>query len=177
MNGKQLIDLEGKEEEMKNLGLNLGQRKKLIRYINHFKTLKEEPEEDFIFIDEESSEEDVYKFLRLKSKLSQDSIEALGLDDLDAPSLLCIDDNLIDNSNDINEEEKKYFKKSLAELKITIDNKSSKEEVTQFLKVRFGLSEDFIKNNELDIKRLLSLTSEEIDKFEEINQVKKEKLI
>ena len=35
MDGKGLIEL--KEEEIKNFGLNLGQRKKIIKYINYFK--------------------------------------------------------------------------------------------------------------------------------------------
>ena len=174
MDGKRLIELEGKEEEMKKLGLNLGQRKKLIRYINHFKTLKEEPEDVFIFIDEESSEEDIVKFLRLKSKLSQESIEAAEL--IDAQSLFSLTEDLIDITNDIKEEEKEGLKKSLIEIRLTIDPKSTKEDVDKFLKMRFGVSDYFLKNMNLDGQKLALLTPEEIDEFEEMNQKKKEKL-
>ena len=174
LNRKRLIELEGNEEEMKKMGLNLGQRKKLIRYINYFKTLKdEESEDDFIYIDEESNDEDVAKFLRLKSKLSQESIISLGLD---AQSLLLLDEAEIDNSTEISNEEKEGLKKSLKALKITVNQNSTKDEVAEFFKVKFGVSDNFIENNDLDGESLFLLTNEEIDQFEEISQEKKEKL-
>ena len=79
MDGKGLIKL--KEEEIKNLGLNLGQRKKIIKYINYFKTLEiEEPEETEILITKESSEEEVSKYLKEKLNISDNAIKSLGLD-------------------------------------------------------------------------------------------------
>ena len=44
MDGKGLIELN--EEGMNKLGLNIGQKKKIIKYINYFKTLKDEEPED-----------------------------------------------------------------------------------------------------------------------------------
>ena len=171
MNGKGLIDLEKDEEEMKKLGLNLGQRKKIIKYINHFKTLKEEPEDYFIYIDEKSSDEDIEKFLKYKSKLSKESIDSLGLD---AESLFLLNDEEINKSN-IKKEEKESLKKSLKELKMNIDEKSTKEEVTKFLKIKLGVMDDFIEKNDLNGKKLISLELEEIDKIKGINQEKKDK--
>ena len=49
LDGKGLIELN--EEKMKEMGLSLGQRKRLIKYINYFKTLKvpePEPQEEII---------------------------------------------------------------------------------------------------------------------------------
>lgn len=56
--------LEMSQEDINKLGLDLGQKKKIIRYINFFKTLKiEEPEEE-IKITKESSKEEVTEFLK-----------------------------------------------------------------------------------------------------------------
>ena len=66
LDGKGLIELD--EEAMKKLGLNLGQRKKLIKYIEYFKTIKveipppKEEEEEEIIITKKSSEEEVANF-------------------------------------------------------------------------------------------------------------------
>jgi len=81
MDGQKLIALN--EEEMKKLGLNLGQRKKLNRYIKHFKTLipkETEEENDNFLITKKSSRDDVAKFLRTKLKISQASIDEMQLD-------------------------------------------------------------------------------------------------
>ena len=57
LDGKGLIEI--RDEDLKKLGLNLGQSKKIMHYINYFKTLKiEEPEEKIKFTKE-----------RLKKKL------------------------------------------------------------------------------------------------------------
>ena len=63
LNGKSLLELN--DESIKNMGLNLGQRKKLVKYINYFKTLKIEPpkENDFV-ITESSTNEEVIDFLK-----------------------------------------------------------------------------------------------------------------
>ena len=66
LNGRKLMELN--EEKMKNIGLNLGQRKKLIKYINYFRSLniKESTEEDTadIVITKKSSNEEVANFLK-----------------------------------------------------------------------------------------------------------------
>ena len=57
LDGKSLLNLE--EEEMKKMGLKLGQRKRLIKYIEYFKTIKEtnpEEEEENIIVSRESNE-------------------------------------------------------------------------------------------------------------------------
>ena len=77
LDGKGLIDLEQNEEGIKKLGLSLGKELKLKKYIKHFKTLKEDED---LTINEFSTEEEINQFLRMKSKLSQDSIDEIGLD-------------------------------------------------------------------------------------------------
>jgi len=46
LDGKSLLELNN--ESIKTLGLNLGQRKKLVKYIDYFKTLKVEPPKELI---------------------------------------------------------------------------------------------------------------------------------
>ncbi len=70
---KELLELE--DNKMKELGLNLGQRKKLIRYINHFK--KKEKEE--IILTRNSNEEEIAKFLVNKLSFSPESVKELDL--------------------------------------------------------------------------------------------------
>ena len=60
LDGKSLLELS--DEAIKNLGLNLGQRKKLIKYISYFKTLKVEPPKEPT-ISKESSLEEVVSYL------------------------------------------------------------------------------------------------------------------
>ena len=67
LNGKALLGLT--DESIKSMGLNLGQRKKLIKYIEYFKTLKiEAPEEKDIILTESSTNEEVIEFLKKKYK-------------------------------------------------------------------------------------------------------------
>ena len=65
LDGKGLLELT--EEKMKLLGLKLGQRRKLIKYIEFFKTLEsQKKEEEEILINRNSTEEEVSKFLKSK---------------------------------------------------------------------------------------------------------------
>ena len=73
INGKELLELE--DNKMKELGLNLGQRKKLIRYINHFKTKEKEE----IILTSNSNKEEVAKFLVNKLSFSPESVKELDL--------------------------------------------------------------------------------------------------
>ena len=103
IDGTKLIQLN--DEGMNELGLKLGQKKKLIKYINYFKTLpveeeNKEPEEEII-IHRNSSKQDVSNFLRKKSHLSQEIIESL---ELDAEVLLDLKDDEIDDINELNED-------------------------------------------------------------------------
>ena len=100
IDGTKLIQLN--EEGMNELGLKLGQKKKLIKYINYFKTLPVEEEnkesEEEIIIHRNSSKQDVSNFLRKKSHLSQEIIESL---ELDAEVLLDLKDDEIDDINEL----------------------------------------------------------------------------
>lgn len=180
LDGKGLIELDQNEEGIKKLGLNLGQKLKLKRYIAYFKTLKEEEESenDFDFIiDENSTDEDLLKFLRIKCKLSEKAIEELGID-LD--NLLLFDDEAIDDDTCMNETEKETFKSALKELKkkLPITLKSSKEQVAELLKIKLEVSDEFIKKiSDYDGERLLGLEPTDIEKFKEISKEQKEKLI
>ena len=75
VNGKELFELE--EIKMKDLGLNLGQRKKLIRYINYFN--KKEKEEEII-LTKTSDFKETSKFLEKKLFFSKESVEKIRLD-------------------------------------------------------------------------------------------------
>ena len=114
INGEKLFLLDN--EGMNKLGFNLGQKKKLIKYINYFKNLpiednaEKEFEEEEIIIHKNSTKEEVSKFLRKNSKLSQEIIDDLGFD---AKSLLEITNEEIDDLTQLKKEEKESLKKSL----------------------------------------------------------------
>ena len=185
LDGKGLIELD--EEKMKKLGLNLGQRKKLPKYIEYFKTLKiEEPKEDEeIIISQKSSEEEVAKFLEKKLKFSKDSIDALALD---GEVLYSLKEDEIDELTELTEEEKENLKKYLKaeeerenlnkeQIKeIKINNKSSNDEVAKFLKEKLGFKEESINALELDGDSLFSLKDYEIDELTEISQKERDNL-
>ena len=71
LDGKTVLTLS--EEEMKNMELNIGKKKKLIKYINYFKNLN-------LKITEKSTKEEVNMFLKEKLKFSDEAIEGLALD-------------------------------------------------------------------------------------------------
>ena len=177
--GKGLIQLD--EEGMKKLGLNLGQTKKLVKYIEYFKTLKvEEPpvggEEDII-INKESSGEDVAKFLKMRLKFSQDSINSL---DLDGESLFMLEETEIDDLAELTDEERNNLKKYLFETKkdneLVITNKSTSSEVAKFLKEKLGFKNESVEKLDLDGESLFLLEEKEIDELEDISSEEKDKL-
>ena len=189
LDGKGLIELD--EEGMKKLGLNIGQRKKLLKYIEYFKTIPPPPpeeEEKEIIISKKSSEEDVAKFLKMRLKFSQDSIDALGLD---GESLYLLEGTEVDGYEELTQEERENLKKFLIEAKnegltfeskpetepeLIITDKSSSEEVSIFLKKKFGFKDESIKEMELDGESLFLLEGTEIDEFTVISQEEKDKL-
>ena len=67
------------EEKMKILGLNLGQRKRLSRYIKYFNNLKNQKSEEDLVIDitENSEKDEIDLFLSKKLNLSKNLIEYL----------------------------------------------------------------------------------------------------
>ena len=182
LNGKGLIELN--DEEIKNLGLNIGQYKKFIKYLNYFKTLKAEtPEETEIIISQQSTEEEVAKYFKEKLNFSSQTIENLSLD---GETLFCLEESEIDKIEEMNEDEKLKLKNLLIELKgnsqqtekpeIKITKESQKEEVNQFLKEQLKLSEKAIESLELDGEALFDLEESDIDGAEELCQEEKERL-
>ena len=189
LDGKGLLELNN--EGMKALGLKFGQIKKLIKYINYFKTLKP-PVIEEISISRSSSEEEVTKFLKMRLKFSQESIDKLG--GIDGETFYDLKENEIDNLNEISQEEKESLKNFLKEEKTKSekeDNKIEQEEIKlerscntealcQFLKKKLQLSDEtieYIKSEEFDGESFLTLPDEDIKSFEGISESEKEKII
>ena len=80
-----------------------------------------------IQIDQNSSEEDVSKFLKIHLNFSISSIEAL---ELDGESLFCLEESDIDGEEEITEEEKEKLKNFI----ITIKKKELEKEIEIFRK-------------------------------------------
>ena len=184
LNGKGLIELD--EPKMKQLGLNLGQRLKLKKYIEYFKTIIVNVHPKIkLDITKESSEEDVAKFLKTKLKISTESIDSLGLDGNDFVNLKVSE---IDNFTSLKEEERLILKKYLSgELigedkleskeEITITNESNEQEVKVFLKQKLDFKDESIEEFDgFDGKTLLGLTDTEIEELNTLSQEEKDKL-
>ena len=180
LNGEELLELT--EEKIEALGLNLGQKKKLIKFIKYFKTLKIEPPKEIeIKITKESTEEEVAKFLKVKLGFSDKAIEALALD---GDGLLSLKEEEIKSEETLSQEEKdklldiligeKKEGKEIPDIKIT--RESTEEEVAKFLKVKLGFSDKAIEALALDGDGLLSLKEEEIKSEENLSQEEKDKL-
>ena len=139
LDGKGLIELD--EPKMIQLGLNLGQRFKLKKYIEHFKSLNDDlNNKGNVEITKDSTEQEVAEFLKIKLKFSQDSIDLLGFD---AGTFLDLKMEDIDSYDTLKEDERKNLKKYLlGELNIEeekyksapIINESNEKEVSTFLK-------------------------------------------
>ena len=168
MDGKQLIELD--EEKMKKIGLNLGKRKRLCQYINHFKsflhteTFNEDDEK--IMITGTSSLEEVSNFLKLRLKFSQESIDEIQLD---GETLFALEDNEIEDFN-ISTEEKEKLKNCIKRLKsfeetqkIIITKNTSSEEVADFLRKAFQIPENIIQDLQLDGEIFFTTTEDEIN--------------
>ena len=190
INGKIMINLT--EEEMKKLGMNLGQRKKLIRYINQLK--QNEINSDKINITRESSEEEISKFLKEKLNFDQEIIDDL---ELDGEALFELEDEEIDEidlTNDQKERLKRFLKENKNinkkqedninqsnknifeddEMKITV--KSSKYEVSRFLKEKLSFTQEIIDEMDLDGETLFDLSDDEINELYFLDKEQKENL-
>ena len=179
LDGKGLLELT--EEGMKELGLKFGQRKRLIKYIEYFKTLKP-PEEEEILISRQSSEEEVANFLKMRLKFSQDSIKNI---ELDGETLFDLKEEDVDRLKEITEEEKENLKKFIrgefdkAQEIIKLDLHSSLEDICNFLKKKLNFSDEAIesiKEQDLDAETFFSLSEEDINKIDGISELEKEKL-
>ena len=177
-----------KKEDMEKLGLNLGQRIKLARYIDYFNSLKEKKEIK-ITITKETNDDDALNYLKTELNISEESIENLGLDSDVADTLL--GSNAL-SENDLNEcLEKKQIKKqeydSLMkfiklrdEMKEKESNKisknSNKEDISKFMKekLNFDIEKQDIKELNLDKYKNISKEEEEILK-NFIEQIKSDK--
>ena len=176
-----------KEEDMKKLKLNFGQRIRLSRYINHFNSIKEKNQKEIkITITRDSNDEEALNFLLNELKISKESIENLGLD-------AGISQNLFDpealSENDLNSYLKdefikqedydtliKFIKKRDDMFKqetITISKESSKEDISKFLKDKFSFDLDNQNINELNLDLFKDIKKEEKEILE--NFIKEEK--
>ena len=169
LDGKKMLEMT--EGDMDNLGLKFGQKRRLIKYINYFKTLKPPPEEksEEISISRKSSEEEVSKFLQLKLKFSKDSTDKLGLD---GSIIFDLTETDIDALEEINSEEKNNLKNFLKESKdnvepeIKITRQSSIDEIYNYLQKKLCFSDNSIKimkDVEIDNDTFFDLTEKNID--------------
>ena len=161
-----------KEEDMKKLGLNLGQRIKLFRYISYFNSLKDKKEKEIIItITKESSDEDTLIYLKNELNISEKSIDNLGLDTETLFDLTEDDINKSLNKNEIQPEEyeilKKFINKKDEKLKqesLRIRENSSEEEILKFIKekLNFDIEKQNIKGLNLDQYENISKEEKEI---------------
>ena len=187
IDGKALLDLT--DESIKELGLTLGQRKKLIKYISYFKTLKIEPPKELV-LTKESKAEEVVEYLKKKLKFSDEEIKSLndlGMEGGD--SLLFLEETDIENCG-LSNEKKNDFKNLIEELKkediknepeINITEESDKETIHKFLKMKLKISDkgiDAIINGlgAEDGGSLLILESQDIDGVEELTKEEKDRI-
>lgn len=132
MDGKGLLEMN--DEDINKLGLNLGQKKKIKRFINYFKSLKiEEPENMNIKITKESNAEEVAKFLKKILKFSDQAISEL---ELEGETLLTLEESDFEENEVLTEDEKKRLKNFLKEQNTPIkkDEKMNIEKETLNIK-------------------------------------------
>lgn len=158
LRGKSLFELS--EENMKELSLNLGQRKKLIKYINTFKKINDE--ENKMILNKNSSIEEVAKYLKEILNFCEDSIKVL---DCDGEYLFSLEKKDIEELN-LKEGEKEKLKEYLE-----MNNSYNK------LQNKF----DFNENEKYDISKKgetsknLENESEKKEKIKEsLNKIKKQ---
>ena len=179
LNGKGLFELT--EERMKSLGLKLGQRKRLIKYIIYFKELETSLNEEELYITRKSRREEVSKFLKMKINFSEESINNISLD---GKSLLDLKEDEINNLEEISLEERKNLKKFLKrehdkreeKKEIQLNLVNSFEDVSKFLKEKLYFSDEsikYIQEQGLDSEIILSLKENEIKELDGISEEEK----
>ena len=117
IDGKKLLSLS--EQDMKDLGFTIGQRKKLKIYIDYFNKKNKDNHE--ILITDKSSIKDVAQFMKKKFNIPEKIIEGLALD---GESLFLMSEADLDEIEDISPEAKNNIKNFLASRK-----KEDKEEI------------------------------------------------
>ena len=138
MDGKKLFN--SSKEELKNLGLNLGQRKKILNYIQYVKNLKN-IEKPTIKITKESKEEEVGLFLKEKLNFSEDVIKELSLD---GESIVLLTEKEIDDLDLLKEKEKEDLKKLIKKLG---GDENIKEVDNNEIKEPIIMHKEYEKNN------------------------------
>ena len=156
LDGKQLLVLTEEKFKKLKIGLNLGQRKKLFKYIGYFKTLKKEEKIQEPFISENSSPEEIIIFLREKAKFSEESINELKELDMDGNLFFSLDNEYIDGFT-IKDEEKNILKEII--IKKTEKQAYSNNNINDKEKHEiFNQSDSFVEsNNNSDIKHYSSI--------------------
>ena len=163
--GNEILFLQG--DDFINLGFKLF--KKIIKNLEAIKTSQKEILEFNENIDENSTEKEVYNFLKNEIKLDEKTLE--NFRNINGQKLKELkNENLINLGLKLGERRKliKYFQsqsKNLIELTIN----STIEEVCEFLKVRFNIDEETLnalKESEIDGKTFFNLSEED---FEELN--------
>ena len=153
IDGKKLFSMN--EQDMKNMGLTLGQRKKLNIYLQNI--LKKINNNENL-ITEKSTAKDVATFLKNKFNMSEEVIEELALD---GESLTLLKEEDIDEINEIPEEIKNKFKNFVKEIKFDKKNENKEKEIET---VRENPKNPEIKNEkdknkeESDIEELITET-------------------
>ena len=170
LDGKGLIELD--DEGIKNLGLNMGQSKKIVKYIKYFKTLKVEiPEKKEILLRKESSSEQVAEFFEKELKLSTKAIKAL---DLDGETLFSLKESDIEEQEDLTEEEKEKLKNYLKE---NINLGQNEEKKKEDKNIDSQKKEDLKKEqNDSEQKNKIVVEKKENDKIVKGKEKEKEKL-
>ena len=187
LDGKALLELTA--EGINGLGLTLGQRKRLLKYIDYFKTLKVEPPKE-LKITKESTAEEVIEFFKKKLKFSEEDIKLLtdlGIEGGD--SLLILEESDIENCG-LTNEKILDFKNIIDELKkeepqkepdIIITEESDKETIEKYFKIKLKISEKGIDAiiNGLGVEdggSYLLLETKDIDGVDELTEEEKIKL-
>ena len=187
LDGKGLLELN--DESITNFGLTLGQRKKLVKYISYFKTLKVEPPKELV-LTKESKPEEVIDFFKKRFKFSDEgikSLEELGMEG--GESLLFLEESDIDNSG-LTNDEKMNLKNSIIILKkeeeknepeIILTKKSDKSTLIQFLKTKLNIPEIGI-NSIIDLgvddgESFFLLFEKDIIGIKELNEDEKNRII
>ena len=129
------------DEDMKKLGMKLGQRKRITKYINHF--TKKIDKDIYSGISKDSSKSEVEKFLKEKLNISDKTIEYL---ELDGETLFLVEPDDIEGC-DIPNSEKESLCKFIEEMNKTRNETGSVNDRTKFnIFIVFGFEEKYYEN-------------------------------
>ena len=142
IDGKKLFSLG--EEEMRNLGLTIGQRKKLIMYIEQFQ--KHSKENCVQMVNQKSSIKEVAIFLKKQFNVSDKIIEDMALD---GESLFLLTEEDINEIDDLPPETKTILKNFLNDKRKEENSKKENEKINEietFTTPGYDKNIDNIKN-------------------------------